>query len=115
MSTITPTPVNRLVEINIALKGSNAVPGPIPLMAMGEQVLYQSSDGLVRIEFSGASPFRTDNLPLTSVSGGQPLTLKQSGEFDCRCFLTLQNGQEVGWSIKEENSASGGKHKVTPP
>jgi hypothetical protein len=120
MSTTTPTtmptpmPIKAHQEITITLDGTNAVPGPIPPMAVGQTVLYKSNDGKVRIQFPGQSPFRTDKDLGTSVPGGEILTLQQGGEFVCSCFLTLPNGQEVGWS-HPNNVASGGKHKVTPP
>jgi hypothetical protein len=114
ITTPTPTPIKKVHEITITLQGTNAVPDPIPPMAVREGVLYKSNDGKVRIEFPGQSPFRTDKDLGTSVPGGEILTLQQGGEFDCSCFLTLPNGQEVGWS-HPNNLASGGKHKVTPP
>jgi hypothetical protein len=121
MSTTTTTPTTKLIkadhEIMITLDGSNAVPGPIPPMAVGQTVLYKSNDGKVRIEFPDQSPFRTDKDLGTSVPGGLILTLQSGsdgGFLECRCFLTLPNGQEVGWS-NPTNLASGGQHKVTPP
>ncbi len=122
MSTATPittpttTPIKADHEITITLDGSNAVPGPIPQMAVGETVLYKSKDGKVRIQFPDRSPFRTDNVLGTSVPGSAVLTLvsgSAGGTLECRCFLTLPNGQEVGWG--PNNLASGGRHKVTPP
>ena len=119
MPTTTPTttPIKADHEITITLQGTNAVPSPIPTMAVGQTVLYKSNDGEVRIEFLKQSPFRTDNALGTSVPGGVVLTLvsgSAGGTLECRCFLRLPNGQEVGWS-KPNNLISGGQHRVTPP
>jgi hypothetical protein len=125
MSTTTPTtkPIKADHEITITLQGSDAVPSPIPAMVVGETVLYKSNDGKVRIEFPERSPFRTDNDLGTSVPGSVILTLKSdsgsgtpgsgSGTLECRCFLTLPNGQEVGWGPNSQ--ISGGNHRVTRP
>jgi hypothetical protein len=122
MSTTTPTitpitkPIKADHEITISLQGSNAVPSPIPPMAVGQTVLYKSNDGEVRIQFPDRSPFRTDNVSETSVPGSVILTLlsgSAGSTLECRCFITPKGAQEVGWS--PNNLISGGRHKVTPP
>jgi hypothetical protein len=119
MPTTTPAtkPLRAHHEVTVSLQGTGAVPSPIPPMAVGETVLYKSKDGEVRILFPARSPFRTDNVAGTSVPGSVILTLVSdsgSSTLECRCFLTLPNGQEVGWS-SPTNEDSGGQHKVTPP
>ena len=104
-------------QIMITLEGSNALPpDPMPDMIVGDTVEYLSNvPGEVRIQFTGASPFRKDQTQMTSVPGGQTLTLLtgSSNPFDCRCFITPLNGKELGWS--PSTPLSGGHHKVTPP
>ncbi len=117
----TPSPTKPLAkhhEILIRLDGSNAFPPkPMPDMIVGDTVEYTSDvPGQVRIQFTGTSPFRTDNEVMTSVPGGQTLTLvtgSRDHPFDCRCFITPSNGPEVGWG--PNTPLSGGHHKVTPP
>jgi hypothetical protein len=117
--TNTPTtkPTNQHHEIKITKQGTNAVPGTIPTMAVGDTVRYSSVSGEVRILFPERSPFRTDDEPMTSVPGGVILTLvsgSRGGTLECRCFITGKDKSEVGWS-SPENLISGGRHKVTPP
>jgi hypothetical protein len=120
MSTNTQTtvPIKADYEITITLQGNNALPpDPLPIMAVGETVLYKSSvPGEVRIQFSDRSPFRTDDEVMTSVPGGVVLTLlsgSRGGFLECHCFITPKGGQEVGWG--PDSPLSGGRHKVTPP
>jgi hypothetical protein len=118
MSATTPTtePIKADHEIRITLQGSDAVPSPIPTMAVGETVVYTSDDGEVRIQFPDRSPFRADNVIGTSVPGAVILTLlSPSGDhtLEGRCFITPKGGEEVGWT--PNNRLSGGDHKVTPP
>ncbi len=111
-------PPSRHHEILIRLEGSNAFPPtPIPDMIVGDTVVYRSDvPGQVRIQFTGTSPYRTDDLVMTSVPGEQRLTLLTGSRehlFDCRCFITPSSGPELGWS--PSTPLSGGHHKVTPP
>jgi hypothetical protein len=125
MSTTTPTikptttPISADYEITITLKEGHAVPpSPIPIMTVGETVRYSSGAGEVRILFLQRSPFRTDDLTMTSVPGSVILTLVSdsgSGTLPCGCFITPPGGTELGWGIGLDNELSGGNHKVTEP
>jgi hypothetical protein len=124
MSTTTPTTIPTTTpttkpdhEIKITLQNGNAVPpSPILTMAVGETVRYSSDGGEVRMLFQQQSPFRTDNLTMTSVPGSVILTLvtgSAGGLLPCGCFITPPGGPEVGWN--PNNPLAGVHHRVTPP
>jgi hypothetical protein len=102
-------------DISIALKDGHALPpNPMPELHFGQTVRYRSPAGKVRIVFPDQSPFRTaDNQPMTEVQDSEIATLVTEGTFTCRCFITPENGQPVGWD--EQHPESGGVHKVSKP
>jgi hypothetical protein len=87
-----------------------AVPSIPSRLHVGETVGYSSAVGSFRIEFPGGSPFGEGAGPLTIKEDSGILMLTKNGKFDCRCFMTLSDGREIGWS--EQFPASGGVHDV---
>jgi hypothetical protein len=101
-------------NISIALKDGHAFPpSPMPELHFGQTVRYTSSAGKVRIVFPNLSPFRNDNQTMTEVRDSEVAKLLTDGTFTCRCFITLPNGEEVGWDPQHPDS--GGVHKVSKP
>jgi hypothetical protein len=101
-------------DIIIALEHGNAVPpDPMPELHFGQTVRYRSPAGKVRIVFPNLSPFRNDNQAMTEVQDSEIATLVTDGTFTCRCFITPENGQEVGWDPQHPDS--GGIQKVSKP
>jgi hypothetical protein len=106
-------------EINVKKVDQDAVPDHIPAMNIGETVRYTSGDGEVTIAFPGPSPYRMDAAINTTVPGEVILTLVKDSDsqpnkaFPCRCFLTLKNGEGLGWG--KGTGRSGGEHHVRRP
>ncbi len=104
-------------EIKLTLKDGHAVaPARVHTMAVGETVRYASDDGEVRIQFREQSPFRTDNVTMTSVPGSVILTLVSDSDGDVtvgNCFITPKGGTEVGWG--PDHPQSGIHQRVTRP
>ncbi len=118
------------IEVEVTLNTINGVEEAVPqvqhLNPMNRQktVHYFTSvpDAAVRIEFvpnpnppkpqASLSPFvdSNGNAITTITSADPPLMLQKDGEFSCRCFVTLKNGQVIGWSPSSPNS--GGNHIV---
>ena len=117
--TSTPKPIKPDYEIKLTVKdGYVLAPDETFDMTVGETVRYSSEEGEVKILFQQYSPFRTDDLPGTTVPGAVILTLVSGsiggGLVPCACFITLPDGTEVGY--KNPNDPLAGVHKrVTPP
>lgn len=118
------------IEVEVTLDTINgvqaAVPHPPNPMNQHKTVHYFTSTpgATVRIDFvpnpsqpqaPSLSPFVDSNgNVVTSVTNSDPpMKLQKNGEFSCRCFVTLQNGQVIGWSPSTPNS--GGNHVVKGP
>jgi hypothetical protein len=101
-------------DIIIALEHGNAVPPKLmPDLHFGQTIRYTSPSGKARIVFPERSPFRTDDKKMTEVQDSEIVTLVTPGDFECRCFITPENGEPVGWD--PQHLESGGVHKVSKP
>jgi hypothetical protein len=95
-------------KIKITHDGDAAVPPkPMPKLNVGDTVEYVSPAGAVNIQFhENGSPY--DEIDVRS---GQTVTVRNSGSFRGRCFITLEEtGAVIGW--KSDPSPSGADHDV---
>ena len=100
-------------EININFDGTHAVPVLTGNLRVPKTVHYSSAAGEVTIEFvENGTPFVDANGDDKTVitSAEPPIALSKKGTFTCRCFITLRNGQKVGWG--PNSPQSGGNHIV---
>jgi hypothetical protein len=96
--------------ITINLKNGHAVPAlpPADDMRVHDTVSYSSPDGKARVVFDSGSPF--GNFTSDTIYDSEVRTLRNSGTFPCKCFITPH---EVGWFAGEQPE-SGGDHDVKP-
>lgn len=111
-SSISTTPTH---SIHIKKVGDDEVePDPFPEMSVGDTVRYfTNAKGEVSIEFPGPSPFRRDHKAGTTVPGEVIMTVvsKSTGlrnnEFKSHCFITLPNGEKIGWGPNYPKAGAG--------
>jgi len=100
-------------EIKVNFDGTHAVPVLSSNLRVPETVHYSSTAGEVTIEFvENGTPYvdANGNAKTVITSAELPVALHKTGTFTCRCFITLQNGQKVGWG--PNSPQSGGNHIV---
>jgi hypothetical protein len=97
-------PINHTIVVRLK-DGQHAIPNEV--MEVGETVSFWSPDGNVTVVYAEGWPFEGDPGDITD---SRPRKLKTEGVFPFRCFLTLSNGNKVGWS--PTNPMSGADTRV---
>ena len=99
-------------EHRIAITLSNDAAIPVPanqILRVGDTVVYFTDPPNLpfRVVFA-ASPFADEPV----ITDSKPRKAIHEGKFECKCFITPENGNEVGW--RPDAPQSGGEHDVRP-
>jgi hypothetical protein len=100
-------------EHRIAITLSDDAATPVPAnqtLRVGDTVVYFTDPPNLpfRVEFA-ASPFAHEPHVITDST---PRRALHEGMFTCKCFITPENGKEVGWHLNAPKS--GGEHDIRP-
>ena len=110
------------IAITLSDNDRAAIPKPRnQTLYVGDTVIYVTDPPNLpfRVEFK-ASPSADKGQTIASPFANEPQTITDSsphsvihkGKFECRCFITPNGKEEVGW--RPDAQESGGEHDVRP-